>query len=278
MADSNDYDLVGAEFIHLSLSTPVLVSFRRRDEFHGSQILHLLERIMQSNSQLTLDDNKIKIKFVKVTLPQGEGHHKRQCTNLDKQLKLKRSIIRIKNKDKLCLARALVVAKAILEHMADLTNKTLFRRFQNMCRPDTPKLKLQFNAAKNLMKDAGLEKHEGACGIPELDKLQHVLSDYQIKVFNTQATCGLVYSGPPAPSIIYLYNHDNHYDVITKPPGFFDRSYYCKTCNTTYTNKDKHQCASVCQCCHESPECTTLPFKSLLKCDACNRFFRGAAC
>jgi len=112
MTDSNDYDLVGAEFIHPSLSTPVLLSFRRRDEFHGSQILHVLERIMQSNTQLTLDDDKIKIKFVKVTPPQGEGHHKRQCTNLDKQLKPKRSIIRINNKDKLCLVRALVVAKA----------------------------------------------------------------------------------------------------------------------------------------------------------------------
>jgi len=52
--------------------------------------------------------------------------------------------------------------------------------------------------------------------------MQHMLSYYQIKVLNTQAICGLVYSGEPATSIIYLYNHGNQYYVIVVRPGSLD--------------------------------------------------------
>jgi len=105
---------------------------------------------------------------------------------------------------------------------------------------------------------------------PQQHKLQHVLSNYQIKSFSAQGTCGLVFSGAPASSVIFLYNN-NHYDVITKPIGFIDNIFYFKIRNVTHTNKDMHHCSSVCQCCFESPECINLQFMDL---NACNyRFF-----
>jgi len=89
MEDAQDNDYVGAEILHPELQRPVLIRFRRRHEIHGSELLHELERVMQSNDQLRLDDGQMQIKVVKVSPPQGKGQHKRQCTQLDKMRRLK---------------------------------------------------------------------------------------------------------------------------------------------------------------------------------------------
>jgi len=275
---TNETDYIGAELIHPDLHAPVLIPFRHPDEIQGSQLLHILERVLQSNEHLNINDYQLKVRIVKVSPPCGKGYHSRQCTNLDKLREIKKSIVRITNTDDLCLARAITVAKARLEHLAAPQNKKLFRLYQNLSRGDKPPRKQQFNAAKALMKAAGLETHKGACGIPEIQAIQDILPDYQIRIFNTLATAGLVYSGPPADNIIYLYNHDNHYDVITTMEGFFNRGYYCKDCNIAYCNKEKHQCSRTCPCCHESPACPDVQYKDSIKCPTCNRYFRGQTC
>jgi len=229
--------------------------------------LHILERVLQSNEQLQINDGQLKIGIVKVLPPSGKGYHSRQCTNLDKLRKIKQSIVRIKNSDDLCLARVIAVAKARLEHIAAPQDNKLRNLYKHLC-----------EGAKDIMKKAGLENHKGACGIPEIQAIQDILPDYQVCIFNTLATAGLVYSGPPADKIIYLYNHDNHYDVITTMEGFFDRSYYCKDCNIASCNKERHQCARTCPCCHESPACPDVQYKEAIKCPTCNRYFRGQTC
>lgn len=40
---------------------------------------------------------------------------------------------------------------------------------------------------------------------------------------------------------IYLYKNGNHFDVINSMSGFYATSYYYKTCNTPYQNKE-HNC------------------------------------
>ena len=73
MEGSADNDLIGAEFIHPQLERPVLIPFRHRDEMHGSHLLHVLERVMQSNEALKLDDGQMRIRMVKISPPQGKG-------------------------------------------------------------------------------------------------------------------------------------------------------------------------------------------------------------
>jgi len=164
---------------------------------------------------------------------------------------------------------------ARIEHMATPNDKKLHCKFKNICKPDGPKLKMQKNAAKVLMEQAGLENHKGGCGIPELEKLQQSLPDYKIRVFGSMTPGSMIYSGLPAASIINLYNHNNHYDVITKLPAFFNNSYYCDTCHTSYSNRDQHQCSTICPCCHETPPCED---GQLIKCPTCNRYLRGEQC
>ena len=56
----------------------------------------------------------------------------------------------------------------------------------------------------------------GSCGIPEVKKFQASLPDYQLNVISKEHLNALIYSGPEAEKHLYLYHHDNHYDVITR--------------------------------------------------------------
>ncbi|CAB4036557.1 Hypothetical predicted protein [Paramuricea clavata] len=64
----------------------------------------------------------------------------------------------------------------------------------------------------------------------------------------------LIYIGPDQEKRIYLYLHDNHYDIITKMPGFFARKKYCHTCKKAYDHREDHLCPNACPCCR-FPDC-----------------------
>jgi hypothetical protein len=81
--------------------------------------------------------------------------------------------------------------------------------------------------------------------------------------------------GPEKEKRIYLYMHNNHYDVITKMPGFFARSYYCHKCKKGYNNREDHRCLNACKCCRFSSKCPTL---SWLVCPDCHRSFKSQQC
>ena len=53
--------------------------------------------------------------------------------------------------------------------------------------------------------------------------------------------------------------HDNHYDVITKMPGFVARHSYCHTFKKAYDNREEHLCPNECKCCGFSPICPKSP-------------------
>ena len=69
--------------------------------------------------------------------------------------------------------------------------------------------------------------------------------------------------------------HDNHYDVITKMPGFFARVYYCHTCKKAYDHREEHLCPNECKCCGFSPIC---PEESWRSCKDCLRQFTSQRC
>ena len=60
----------------------------------------------------------------------------------------------------------------------------------------------------------------GPCGIDEIKQFQTYLSEYQINIMSKECQDTILYSGPAQEKIIYLYLHDNHYEVITSMPGF----------------------------------------------------------
>jgi hypothetical protein len=64
----------------------------------------------------------------------------------------------------------------------------------------------------------------------DVKTFQRFLVGYQIHVISREHFNGIVYHGPTAEKKIYLYYHDNHYDVITSMTAFLSRIYFCTNC------------------------------------------------
>ena len=97
-------------------------------------------------------------------MPIGGKRSKRSEVNLEKHLTKKKSIIRIQNGDGLCMARALVVAKAKLDN--DPQYKSMTNRRGTM----------QTRMAQELHQNAGVRF--GPCGIEQAKLFQAYLAEY----------------------------------------------------------------------------------------------------
>ena len=171
----------------------ISLPFLQRDRLTPERFLAAVER--QSNDQFTLDDS-VSVNVVHVEMPQSVGRKRRDVVNLESFLIKKDCIVQNKNKDDLCCARAIIVAKAKLDK--DPTYKSIVDH----------RRATQTNLAHQLHESAGVPP--GCCGIPEIKKFQAALPDYQLNVISKDHLNALIYSGPEAEKHLYLYHHDNH--------------------------------------------------------------------
>ena len=80
------------------------------------------------------------------------------------------------------------------------------------------------------------------CGLDEVKQFQTQLTDYQINLVSKEDKNSIIYSGPENEKCIYLFSHDNHYDVITSMPAFSARKKYCHKCKKGYDKSIDHLC------------------------------------
>ena len=180
--------------------------------------------------------------------------------NLEKHLAKKGSVIRIQNKDDLCLARALVVS------MAKIENDTRYDHIRNHRRP------LQTRLAHDLHEKANVSM--GPCGLEEVKQFQTCLTQYQINIVSKDHQNSIIYSGPEKEKRIYLFLHDNHYDVIMSMPAFFARKRYCHICKKGYDHVTDHLCPDSCLLCGFQ----YCPIVSWISCTDCNSIFKSQEC
>ncbi|WAR14570.1 ACTB-like protein [Mya arenaria] len=121
---------------------------------------------------------------------------------------------------------------------------------------------------EHMESDASVSRE--ACGIEEVKKFQAVLTNYQLYVISKT-----IPMGPDSDNKIFLYHHDQHYDIITSMPAFLGRSYFCTECQKGYDHKEKHKCNNVCHSCYKIHESSK---DDWIHCAYCNRFFKGQEC
>lgn len=92
------------------------------------------------------------------------------------------------------------------------------------------------------------------CDLNDVKTFQSALPGYQINIVSKESFNAIVYQGPEAEKKIYMYHHDNHYDVITTMSGFLNRSYFCQKCQKGFNTKEKHICNEPCYLCHKCNE------------------------
>ena len=167
------------------LETPISLPFMPVERLTAERVYSELERVIQSNQEFRLNDT-VTIDLNHVVAPAGSGRKgkKRTTYNIDDYLDEKNSVVRIKNKDDLCLARALVVARAKEDN--------------------DPRYNYIKDSRKPLQREKAFDLHEaanvplGPCGLNEVALFQQYLSDYQIVVVSGDHNNSVIY--PPQSS------------------------------------------------------------------------------
>ena len=241
------------------LDRPISLPFLPQEKLTPERFLAAVERVVQSNGHFTLDES-VNVNVVHVEMPHDGTGRKRNVVNLQNYLNKKRCFIQIKNKDELCCARAVVVAKAKLDK--DPPMKSLF----------APRGTLQDRLARELHETAIVPL--GPCGIGEIKKFQAVLPGYQLNIVSKEHLNAMISSGPEADKCLYLYNHDNHYDVITSMPAFLARKQYCHKCKKCFDKITDHPCGDLCKLCNTQ----NCPVVNWIYFQDCNRFYKSDEC
>ena len=262
--DMNEKDQVRFVLRFDQLDTPISLPFMAAEQLTTERVFSQIERVIQSNRDFRLNDT-VTIDMIHVEAPQGSGRSKRTTLNIREYLHKKGSVITIKNNDNLCLARALVVAIAKIEK--------------------DPKYKILADSRWVPQQTKAMELHRaanvpfGPCGLAEVKMFQKYLTNYEINIVSGNHNDSIIY--PPEPSTsndvtpIYLYLHDNHYDVITSMPGFLSTSYYCRKCNKSYCKNTDHLCDAMCRSCR-SYDCVI--DGNGMVCNECERWFKSKDC
>ena len=247
------------------LETPISLPFMTVERLTTERVYSELERVIQSNQEFRLNDT-VTIDINHVLAPVGSGRKKRTTFNIDDYLHEKKSVVRIKNnKDDLCLARALVVARAKKEN--------------------DPRYEQIMDARRPLQREKAFDLHEaanvplGPCGLNEVVLFQQHLSEYQIMIISGDHNNSIIY--PPQPPgtdekpHLTLYLHDNHYDVINRVPGFLGRCYFCFRCHKAYDHVTDHMCKNMCRSCRGFG-CVIQ--NDGMACRECKRLFKSQSC
>ena len=100
------------------------------------------------------------------------------------------------------------------------------------------------------------------------------MTDYQINIVSKEHQNSIIFSGPDKEKRIYLFLHDNHFDVITSMPAFVARKKYCHTCKKGYDHVKNHLCGDTCKLCYFQ----NCPIVSWISCSDCNRIFKSQEC
>lgn len=223
--------------------------------------------ILSSNEEMDITQTRFNVKIINI--PKGSKGSK--IINLKEDVRTKKCITQINNKDNLCCPRAIVTA--LTYHTDNILDRPITAMEKKCIRMGR---KLQGELARELCKRLGEYNEEGFTleDIRNAEKLLGV----QIKVVCAENFNGVIYKGAEAEIILYLYKIGNHFDVINSMKAFFGSSYYCEVCDRTYNNKDGHNVClpkRVCKLCMGAEHSESLPS---VYCDKCNRYCYNQMC
>ena len=248
------------------LETPISTPFMTVERLTTERVYSQLERVIQSNQEFRLNDTvTIDINHVESPVGSGRSKLKRTTYNIDDYLDQKNSVVRIKNNDDLCLARALVVG------IAKVDKDPRYNQIKKSDRPVQREKALALHRAANVPL--------GPCGLNEVALFQQYLSDYQIRVISGDHNNSIIY--PPQPlgtaekKHLTLYFHDNHFDTINSIPGFLGHGYFCFRCDKTYDCTTDHLCTNMCRSCRGFG-CDWE--NDGIVCNECDRKFKNQTC
>ncbi|KAJ8666444.1 hypothetical protein QAD02_008106 [Eretmocerus hayati] len=256
-------------------------SFRPVNASFFGDLWGLIYKAVQSNANFNLDE-PITIYSHYVTVQRGSGRVKLTHENV-----FKRSILRVRTDDNLCLPRAIATARIHSERDTERgKNNSLDQEWLQVQRYEG---RYRTELAKKLVTDAGVRVPRSGCGVGEI-RLQNYLANQSIAVAvyksrgldrgerpmfdGSELVIGLKGSIERTLRILYLERAKNYKPIlnILKATG---SQGYCTTCIKSYRYEDEHRCSEKCPCCLSRSKCDD---STMIKCDTCYRNSFGREC
>ena len=203
----------------------------------------------------------------------------------------KKSVIQIKNKDSLCVPRAIATGFYMATEGVNSKNYDNAKRGR----------KIQETKALELVasyEEVCGEKYNGeGFSVEDLETFEFI-TGLSITAIDGDNSLNIVYPNiekgkkyiPPEDNTqtIYLYLHTEnglpHCSLINngRVAGFFGRHYFCHKCKKCYEKKDLHKCKFSCKMCCKA-NCPTISadkgkMKYHIECGDCCRFFPNETC
>ena len=286
-------DKMGIEYSHSGLNSSFYIPFSKSESINEDRIITVLNMLIQSAEDLAMDG---EFKFTITTIkPKRGGKPRKKRWNFEKWLNKLNCLIRIRNKDSLCLPRAIITAMNYNDKITNGYKKKLKldakeeeRQWNNIRRS----CGLQKKYALQLLDAVGLSWRDAPFGHDQLKIFQDFLAPkYNIKVFGSNAQEAIIFDGgiKDAEKTLFLYfvdpskmkdkNNDvGHYHVVTKPHALLNNSYFCNICNKGHDNRKKHRCSEKCQSCFQLGHCAYTSTQDVIHCPDCNRMFKNQKC
>ena len=252
----------------LKLGIPVWTPLTEVSQLTTLQWMMEVGKVLNSQESFTFDGS-FNVR-VDVASPPGGSCRRDVPIQLERFLNKKECVITIDNDDQICMARALVITKAIADHGSPRHPEVMkVRRWK----------KKQTAKAQILLKKAGFFLRRFT--IADLPAFESILGDkFQVFVLSREHACSIVYPkkspGQEKKTPLLLLLHNDHFDVCTSIAAFFERSYYCMKCRKGYNNRTDHRCEALYVMCLR-PDCPR-DEENKITCNECHREFSGENC
>ena len=292
-SDLHHGDIMRAAIHNDHLDLPVFVPLRPMEEMNANAMLDTLMKVLNSNEDVPFDSScTVDVGAIKYP----RGGHGFKFSSIERNVNLKKSIIKVCNDDNTCLVRAFLICYVHLSTVSDDEYEKTKREFprksvselvldRGRCplwycydfnrdlRGYQTKMTKSVCAQLNLNTDRPLTY---AC-IPKLENY------FGVNIYVVSSKMGNAFSyvsnsqNEDRPKI-FLYHEDQtdvgHFHAIVNITGFFSQSYFCKSCLKPYQNKDQHTCISHCQICMSDPCYQGVE----VECPDCHRLCRSQEC
>ena len=246
-------------------------------DFSVNQVFNVFEEVIESNEDYQVSgETQIIFTSVNIGNPDTMGSFDINKHKLNKDMK--KSIIQMKNKDDLCVARAIATGICRIE-------KGVKHKDYDNCKRGR---KIQEQLARELLEFCGLEPRK-----LDIEDIKHIENcmEYQITIIDGDDYNNVIYPNiyskdylPPMndDETIYLFKHQGHCDLIAnnRVAGFFKKDNFCHKCKKCFKMRDCHKCKFKCNiCCSVKCDSMKLKHKTYkINCLECDRFFPTDNC
>ncbi len=256
---------------HPQLQKAIIVPPTYLGHLNSELILEHVDNVLYSAGEIPADDS-LEVNVAVVELIRGNG--RKPITNVEKDIKSKRSFVKINNTDNSCLPRAIIVGYRHLLTKENPNNKEIEKHYR---RVRDSRGKTQGMEAKSLRESVGIAENK-------MGMIEDVpLYEDFLKVSIVVISCGIgnkrVYNGSRRyDRKIFIYHtgqgEQGHFDTITKMNAMMCKQYYCNNCDKGFKSQTGHKCSEWCNICGRS-NCRSNGERI---CPDCNKVCRSEDC